>query len=532
MPKAYSYKRFSSPAQMEGDSLRRQTEKAEAYALQHGLELDTTLCLEDLGKSAFKGAHIDKGALGAFIRAIDEGLVPAGSYLLVENLDRLSRQEVDIALEYFLNMTRKGIVIVTLDDGMVYSQDSIRDNWPKLIMAVAFMAGAHEQSRIKAERVGEAWSEKRKNLGTKRLTKMCPEWLKPNDQDGFDVVKEKADAIKYALELYSQGYGKGSVARMLNEQGVVSLSGTGWYKSTIHKLLLNKHVLGEFQAYKGRHPNRIPVGDPIPNYYPPIIDEDLWNRCQRAKKDTVGGKKFAEMPNVFRGLLKCPKCGGTMTTFSSKQSSANVNKTVRHLACHNYYRSTCDHVGRWHYDKFLALFLKFVTEIDLSAVFSDKSADAALITELNKIAVEIETTEKRIENVVASLMDDPSPTLNKMLRELEAKLIKIKEVKSDLEGKLIQTSVPLVKVKQEIDDAISNLEDENNRVKFNGALRRIASRIDLYPRGTGINIAPARSDEVKLDTTPSFSITFKNGLTRMVRDDGWTMKMDFSKKGA
>lgn len=532
MPKAYSYKRFSSPAQMDGDSLRRQTQKAEAYVNKHGLELDTTLCLEDLGKSAFKGDHIAKGALGSFINAIDEGIVSAGSFLLVENLDRLSRQEVDVALEYFLNITRKGIIIVTLDDEMVYSKETIRENWTKLIIALAIMAGAHEQSKTKAGRVGDIWAEKRRNLGTERLTKMCPEWLKPNDQNGFDVVKEKADAIRYGLELYAQGYGKGTVARMLNEQGVVSLSGKGWYKSSIHKLLLNKHVLGEFQAYKGRHPNRIPVGDPIPNYYPQIIDEDLWNRCQRSKKDIVGGKKFAEMPNVFRGLLKCPKCGGTMTTYSSKQTFKDGPRTVRHLACHNYYRSTCDHVGRWNYDKFLALFVKFVSEIDFAEVFKDKSASKALITQLNLIEVEIETTEKRIENVVASLMDDPSPTLNKMLRELEAKLIKDKESKDSLEGKLIQTSVPLVKVKQEIDDAIANLEDEGNRVKFNGALRRIASKIELYPRGTGINIASARSDEVKLDTTPSFSITFKNGLTRMVKSDGWTMKMDFSKKGA
>lgn len=60
MPKAYSYKRFSTPGQLEGDSLRRQTSKAEKYATEHGLELDTTLNLEDLGRSAFKGDQIGR----------------------------------------------------------------------------------------------------------------------------------------------------------------------------------------------------------------------------------------------------------------------------------------------------------------------------------------------------------------------------------------------------------------------------------------------------------------------------------------
>ena len=39
MTRAYSYLRFSTAAQLEGDSLRRQTEAARKYAERHGLEL-------------------------------------------------------------------------------------------------------------------------------------------------------------------------------------------------------------------------------------------------------------------------------------------------------------------------------------------------------------------------------------------------------------------------------------------------------------------------------------------------------------
>jgi len=41
--KAYSYKRFSTPAQAQGDSLRRQTAMAEAWADRKGVPLDTEL---------------------------------------------------------------------------------------------------------------------------------------------------------------------------------------------------------------------------------------------------------------------------------------------------------------------------------------------------------------------------------------------------------------------------------------------------------------------------------------------------------
>jgi hypothetical protein len=50
-PKAYSYKRFSTPAQSEGDSLRRQTAMAQAWADREGVPLDTELKLTDEGVS-------------------------------------------------------------------------------------------------------------------------------------------------------------------------------------------------------------------------------------------------------------------------------------------------------------------------------------------------------------------------------------------------------------------------------------------------------------------------------------------------
>src|SRR5215207_3150924 len=88
---AYSYIRFSSPEQAKGDSLRRQTEAAAAWCERHGVTLDTSLTLHDLGTSAIRGAHRDnpdKHALAAFLKAVEGGKVRKGSYLVVESLDR------------------------------------------------------------------------------------------------------------------------------------------------------------------------------------------------------------------------------------------------------------------------------------------------------------------------------------------------------------------------------------------------------------------------------------------------------------
>ena len=78
-PRAYSYLRFSTPAQLEGDSLRRQTEAARDYADRHSLDL-ADLTFRDLGVSAFKGKNATEGALGAFIQAVDSGKVEKSSW--------------------------------------------------------------------------------------------------------------------------------------------------------------------------------------------------------------------------------------------------------------------------------------------------------------------------------------------------------------------------------------------------------------------------------------------------------------------
>ncbi|AWL03279.1 recombinase family protein [Massilia oculi] len=102
LPVAYSYIRFSTSEQQKGDSLRRQTELSERYASAHGLTLDTSLHLHDLGLSAFDRSNIDRGALGGFLEAVKRGRIAHGSFLLVESLDRLSRDKVLAALEIFI----------------------------------------------------------------------------------------------------------------------------------------------------------------------------------------------------------------------------------------------------------------------------------------------------------------------------------------------------------------------------------------------------------------------------------------------
>lgn len=107
-PRAYSYIRFSNASQALGDSYRRQRDAAEQYCEQHGLVLVDTMeyLFFDSGRSAYKAKHLDdSGELARFLAYVEDGTVSAGSVLIVESLDRLSRESVQTkALPRFLDL--------------------------------------------------------------------------------------------------------------------------------------------------------------------------------------------------------------------------------------------------------------------------------------------------------------------------------------------------------------------------------------------------------------------------------------------
>src|SRR5262245_53933769 len=120
MPLAYSYLRFSSPQQAEGDTLRRQTEARERWLAEHpDVSLDRSLAMTDAGRPAFKRKNWDTYALAQFVARIKARLVEPGSYLLVENLDRLSREDAGEATELFLSIVNKGVIVVQLSPAVM-----------------------------------------------------------------------------------------------------------------------------------------------------------------------------------------------------------------------------------------------------------------------------------------------------------------------------------------------------------------------------------------------------------------------------
>ena len=156
MSRLYSYIRFSTAEQADGSSGSRQAEYAARYAHDNGLVLDESLSMRDEGLSAYHQTHIKKGALGVFLRAVEDGLVPEGSTLIIEALDRLSRAEPIVSQALLSQIINAGITVVTASDGKHYDRESLRANPMDLVYSLLVLIRAHEESDTKSKRVNAA----------------------------------------------------------------------------------------------------------------------------------------------------------------------------------------------------------------------------------------------------------------------------------------------------------------------------------------------------------------------------------------
>ncbi len=462
--RAYSYVRFSTPEQSRGDSYRRQTELSRKFVQDHRLELDETLTFQDLGVSAFTGRNVEEGALGAFLQAVDEGRIRRGSYLLVESLDRLSRDQVHKAFLQFTSLLERGIVVATLQDGKVYHPETFSDNFGDLMVSLSVMYRAHEESLMKSKRLKAAWAGKRQNVysGGKKLTARAPAWLElSEDRRSFNVLDDRAKVIRRIFSLTLEGIGAGKIASMFNEEQVPTFGRSqGWQESYIKKILSNEAVTGEFQPMRKERTDgryiRLPDGDPIPDYFPAVIDRETFLKAKmmRKSKRIGGGKRGKRFSNLFTGLAKCGVCGGSMQFI-------NKGKGEHYLACSNTRRKVGNCNARsWQYSPVEAFILAVLQEVDYRELFPSvyqattdtiKRLDADLLLkeeDLRKVC-------EQVDNVVSLLVERPDS------RALIAKLDSLEKEKAVLE----QTVSVLQQRTEQERDKLGSLQHDHGETK-------------------------------------------------------------------
>jgi DNA invertase Pin-like site-specific DNA recombinase len=311
--RAYSYIRFLHAKQTEGGSLERQLGLTRAYCDRRGLVLDDSLNLQDLGLSAFHSMNVKEGALAGFLEACRTGRVAPNSVLVIESLDRLSRDQIRPALQLFLQLQDHGITIVTHQPEREYRPDAT--DALALIEPLIIFARAHEESAMKSHRRKDAWrrARERARAGGGPMLKTCPAWLKVTP-DGFRVKEEAAGVVRRIYAMARDGLGVYRITERLTREGVPPIGSKGrWVRPYVYRILANPAAMGTYQPQRQEGKRVVPEGLPIPGYYPAVVTEEEWNEAQAAiQRRTLGrwsGRKGPEETNLFTGLLRCALTG-------------------------------------------------------------------------------------------------------------------------------------------------------------------------------------------------------------------------------
>lgn len=494
--KAYSYLRFSTPEQSKGDSLRRQTSMADDYARRHGLKLDTELNLRDLGVSAFRGDNAAVGALGAFLQAIRDGLVPKGSVLLVEALDRVSRQSARKAVRILEDIVEGGVTVVTLNDGKSYTAASL-DGTDFLLAILLFMRGA-EESATKARRLKAAWVGKRERAERREIiTTRVPAWIRAEgsaakDQRNakFSLIPDRAKIIKRIFASYLAGTGTYSIAESLNVEKIPTWSagkgykpGMIWHRSYLNKILRNPAVAGVFvpciEDYSdgGSKFRRVPQA-PIANYYPAVIDGITFERAQRLIKARTSTVRSSGVASIVAGIARCPKCGSTMTrVFKGSGPKGGLPKLI------------CTRAKAGAGCEYHSVRLPAVEKalLDAAATLGNPPApDEDLTDSIKGVSGSIAEMEGYIEALADQIERQPSAALSKRLAARESQVEKMRVDLKALEQRAVDTSSAVVKHRAtRLRDCLRRLKAHPDEIAAaNSALRECVEHVTVdYPTG-------------------------------------------------
>lgn len=442
---ALIYIRFSTPKQERGASRARQLELCQEFCARNGWPVREVI--EDLGKSAWSGAHLSAGELGRLAERVRGGEIGRGTVLVVEKLDRLSRQETRLTLRWMEDICAAGLTIATVDGARIYDDASLKADLMSVFEILMRAKLAHDESQQKSERVLDRIGRnmERARVTGQIITAKAPGWLaaKP-DRSGFDIVEERATLVRHIYEMAAQGKGAGWIAKELNERGVPawgnwrkSTSTPTWEIGTVKLILSQPSVEGDYvPGFSNTTARRTKFKEPVRGYYPRIVDADLVARARaqieaRKTGPRKGGRHTRGLANLFAGVVLCEQCGNRMHLRTSGQASP-----IRYWKCNFAARARgCSQKAMFRYEPFERAALDEILHLVLDdRYFSspDESAGLALaLAELDKTIIDQNEQIERWVDVLGRVGASPA---------IEAKLVDAEGVVKELASKREETA--------------------------------------------------------------------------------------------
>jgi len=300
--------------------LARQEDLFEPFCQRHGLIPNKDRVIDE-GLSAYHGVHYRKGNLDGFLQARRDGLISAGSVLVVEEWDRFSKRKASTSERMLDEMWELDLALGLVTQNQIITEESYNSDAGQALILKVLQIEVNGESAKKSRRIKNFWRERwdhYRETSEKFLSMSdAPKWLVI--KDGDFAPGPHASTIKLIFDLtVDQGLSGVGVAKELNKRGLKTPSGALWTNANVSKVIKNNQVIG-LKSW--------PDGQTSDGYYPVIVDPKKVKRAmamaERRKSNpalgrstTAQGGQLGPCNTIFKGNTFC-QCGAAMTDTTS-----------------------------------------------------------------------------------------------------------------------------------------------------------------------------------------------------------------------
>lgn len=527
-PLVYSYLRFSDVRQAAGSSAERQIAYAERWAQSHDMALDEQLSLRDEGLSAYHQRHVKQGALGAFLRAAENGQIPVGSVLVVEGLDRLSRAEPIQAQAQLAQIVNAGITVVTASDGREYNRESLKRQPMDLVYSLLVMIRAHEESDTKSKRVKaairrqcEAWV-----AGTWKgqiRNGKDPHWVRWAGTE-FELVPERVAPLRRALSLYKDGHGALEIIRRLAaDKQTISANGLD-HAPNFYKIIKNRCLVGERTLEVDGTTYQ------LQGYYPAVCTEAEFAELRHVASKRGHRKGRGEIPSIVTGMRMtfCGYCGNTISTQNLMSRNRRDDGAPQHghrrlLCLSNQHGDGCVVPGSCSVVPIEHAILRFCADaMNLNRLAEGDEQERQIAADIARLKARHGDIASQLDRITEALIVDEGPgpaAFRRKATELEALQASLEAEISALEYEQAATARgPSGATADAWSAVVTGVErlDYDSRMRARQLVADTFSRIVVYHHG--IEPGPINSKTGAIDLL----LVGKRGSTRLLHIDRQT----------
>lgn len=399
--------------------MKRQDENAIEFIKQKGWTLVATY--DDKGISAYSGKNRKEGELARILNLIRTGVIKPGEIIVVDALDRLTRQPPLEAFSLLKEILEAGIAIQCVYEREPFTYDNVNSNMGMAIGMLTSMMRAHDESAHKSRLVRQAYQNGRES--GEIVAGRCPTWLVRNQdrktgRKWFEVNEDVLPIIKRMFEMSAAGHSSYEICARFQAEGIPPLgeqrrragsTATNkhrWNATSVQDIVRGRAVLGEFKSHRvweeeGKRRQKLMAV--LPNYYPEVIEPELWERANRALRDRnkrkIRGNTGIGFPNLLKPIATCAHCGSSMHVKNQRENNASKAK-YRRLRCAGRTEGTCDNARSPRYDAIEEAILMFVREVKVADQRSDERATLSRL--VSDDTMQIDALKHQVRNIITS----------------------------------------------------------------------------------------------------------------------------------